>query len=189
MKNLFTFSAITLSAIALIALAFWGVQSYRKEQAITAADSTSPHFVDLFMRNFTMTVMNKKGTPSHTLQASYFEHYNDSTNAHLEKPVIRLLQIDNNWKISAETGEIDDDHSQITLYENVVMTQQETQFPIQIETSQLEIDASRQIAKTDQAVHITQKGFNLQSQGMILNNISGHFELLANVKSTYVQSN
>lgn len=164
------------------------MQSYEKKQAISTSDSSEGHFVDLFMRDFTMTTMNEEGTPSHTLQASYFEHYNDSTNARLMKPVIRLLQSDNNWIISAETGEIDDDHNQITLYENVVMTQKETQFPIQIETSQLEIDTSRQIAKTDQAVHITQKGFNLQSQGMVLNNILGKFELLANVKSTYVQS-
>jgi len=165
------------------------MQSYEKEQAVTVLDEASPHFIDLFMRDFTMTAMNESGTPSHTLQASYLEHYSDGKNSRLEKPVIRLLQASGNWIISAETGIIDDDQSQITLYENVVMSQQETEFPIQIETSQLEIDTTRQIAKTDQAVHIVQKGFNLQSQGMMLNNISGNFELLANITSTYVQSN
>jgi LPS export ABC transporter protein LptC len=188
-KNLFALSAITLFAVSLIALAFWGMRSYETEQAITASDKTSPHFVDLYMRDFTMTTMNEKGVPGYTLQARYFEHYNDSENAHLVKPVISLLQADNNWVISAEKGEINDDHSMLTLYENVVMTQQEAEFPIQIETSQLVIDTSGQIAKTDQPVQITQQRFNLQSQGMILDNISGSFELLANVKSTYVQSN
>jgi len=188
-KNLFTLSAITLFVIALIALGFWAMQSYRKEQAIAASDKTSTHFTDFFMRDFTLTAMNENGKPGHTLQASYLEHYNDSTNAYLEKPVIHLLQNDSNWVISAATGEIDDEHSHVTLHENVVMIQQQVEFPIQITTSQLEIDTSGQIAKTSQAVHINQKGFNLQSDGMILDNISGRFELLANIKSTYVQNN
>jgi LPS export ABC transporter protein LptC len=188
-KNLFTLSAITLSAIAFIALAFWGMQSYKKKQDVTASDTVKSHFVDLFMRDFTLTAMNEKGVPGHTLQASYFEHYNDNTNAHLEKPVIHLLQTENNWVISAETGEINDKQNQIILRENVIMTQLETEFPIQITTSQMEIDTSRQIAKTDQPVHIAQKGLKLQSKGMILNNLSGRFELLADITSTYVQSN
>jgi lipopolysaccharide export system protein LptC len=188
-KNLFALSAITLSAIAVIAIVVWGMQSYEKEQAINTSDRSNPHFIDLFMRDFTLTAMNEEGVPNHTLQASYFEHFNDSENARLVNPVIRLLQLDNNWIVSAEKGEIDNDHKQITLYKNVVMTQQGAEFPIQLETSHLEIDTSRQIAKTDKAVHITQKGFDLQSTGMILNTLSGQFELIANVKSTYVQSN
>lgn len=165
------------------------MQSYEKKQANVISEKTDPHFIDLFMRDFTMTAMNKEGTPSHTLQADYLEHYSDGKNAHLEKPVIRLLQAKSNWIISAETGEIDDNRSQIKLYDNVVLTQQETEFPIQIETSQLEIDTSRQIAKTDQVVNIAQKGLKLQSKGMVLDNASGRFELLANITSTYVQSN
>lgn len=184
MKHLFT-----LSIFVLIALAFWGLQNYEDKKAVTATDEADPHFVDLFMRDFSLTNMDKNGNPSYTLQASYFEHYNDNTRSLIEKPVIHLLQTNNRWMISAKTGEIDNEHNIIILHEDVVMQQQETDFPVRVETSQLEIDTVSQIARSHQTVNIIHKDLHLQSEGMILNNASGVLELLANVRGNYAQTN
>ena len=140
------------------------------------------------MRDFTLTAMNKNGEPSYTLQASYFEHYNDGSNSLIEKPIIHLLQAKNSWIITAKTGELDNDNNLIILHNDVVMQQQRTDFPVQLETSQLEINTTNQIARSDQQVNIIQRELKLESEGMVLNNSTGELELLTSVKGNYVQA-
>lgn len=179
---------LTLSIFVIIALAFWGLQNFEEKKDEAIRDDADPHFVDLFMRNFTLTAMNENGKPSYTLQASYFEHYNDGSNSLIEKPVIHLLQDNNNWVITAKTGEIDNDNNLIILHDDVVMQQQQADNPVQLETSQLEINTASQIARSDQQVNIIQGELKLESRGMILNNSTGELELLASVKGNYVSA-
>jgi LPS export ABC transporter protein LptC len=158
------------------------------ESAAASENEVDSHFVDLFMRNFTLTAMNEDGKPGYTLQASYFEHYNDGSPSRLEKPVIQLLQDKNNWVITARSGQFDKDNNLIILHDDVVMQQQQVDVPVQAETSQLEINTSSQVARTDHQVNITQGKLELESRGMILNNSTGEFELLASVRGNYVQA-
>jgi len=177
---------LTLSIFVIIALAFWGLQNFEEKKDDAIHDDADPHFVDLFMCDFTLTAMNENGQPGYTLQASYFEHYNDGSNSLIEKPVIHLLQANNSWIITAKTGELDNDNNLIILHDDVVMQQQQTDFPVQVKTSQLEINTTSQIARSDQQVNITQREFKFESRGMILNNSTGELELLASVKGNYV---
>lgn len=181
MKHLFT-----LSIFVLIALAFWELQDYENKKDVSATDEGDPHFVDLFMRDFTLTAMNEDGKPGYTLQASYFEHYNDETHSLIIEPVIHLLRANGRWVISAKTGKIDDDHNLIVLDDDVVMRQQDAEFPIEVKTSQLEIDTGQQIARSSKVVNIIHNELKLQSTGMVLNNTSGELELLASVRGNYV---
>jgi LPS export ABC transporter protein LptC len=179
---------LTLSIIVFIALAFWGLQNFDEQKDNTASNEVDSHFVDLFMHDFTLTAMNENGNPGYTLQASYFEHYNDGSNSLIEKPVIHLLQDSNSWVITAKSGEIDKDNNLIILHDDVLMQQQQTDTPVQIETSQLKINTTSQIARSDQPVNIVQGKLKLKSKGLILNNSTGVFELLASVKGNYVQA-
>lgn len=179
---------LTLSIFAIIALVFWGLQMFEEEKQDAVKDEVEPHFVDLFMRNFTLTAMNENGKPGYRLQASYFEHYNDGSNSLVEEPVIHLLEENNSWIITAKTGELDNDNNVIVLHDNVVMQQQQTDIPVHVKTSQLEINTNSKVARTDQRVNITQGELKLESRGMILNNSTGEFELLASVKGNYVQA-
>lgn len=183
MKRLFT-----LFIFAIIALSFWGLQSYEEKKAAEVSDEADPHFADVFMRDFTLTAMDANGKPSYTLQGSYFEHYNDGSNSLIENPVIHILQANNRWVISAKTGEIDNANNLIILHDDVVMQQQETDSPINVETSELEIDTAKQIISSSQLVNIINNEITMQSTGMILNNTTGELELLASVKGRYVQA-
>lgn len=183
MKHIFT-----LSLIVIIALAFWGLQTYEKEKDVNVDELTEPHFVDLYMNDFNLTAMDTEGVPSYTLQASYLEHYKDDSHSTISKPVIHLLKAGKRWVISAQSGVINEAQNRILLKDNVIMTQQEKDFPVQLNTSFLEIDTGRQIAQTDQTVYINQQKFSVQSDGMILNNTTGKLELLASVEGTYVQT-
>lgn len=176
---------LTLSIFVIIALAFWGLQNFDGDKDKAVNDHDNPRFVDLFIRDFTLTAMNENGKPGYTLQASYFEHFNDGSNPQIEKPVLHLLQANSNWIITAKTGEIDNDNHLIILHDDVVMQQQQTEFPVQVETSQLKINTRNQIARSDQAVNIIQRELKLKAKGLILNNSTGELELLASVKGKY----
>lgn len=174
-----------LSIIA--ALIFLGSQTWENKKAITNLESSDPHYIDIFIRDFTITTMNDNGEPAYILKAKRLEHYNDSDYAVIDEPDIQLIQGDHRWVISANAGEIDDANQRITLRGQVVLLQQDKQLPIRLETEQLEINTRQQIAISTQTVSITQQGFNLQSKGMILNNATGQLELLDSVKGSYVQ--
>lgn len=189
MKNLFALSAITLTAVIVIALIFWGMTSYKKEIEISASSEIDNHFIDLYMHNFTINAMNDDGILSYTIQAEYLEHYNDQDYSTLKKPVIHLLRADSNWVISSDSGEINEGQDIIILHNEVVMTQKDSETPIKVETSKLKINTKNQTAVTKEHVHISQHNFDLDAQGMKLDNVSGLFELLSNIESTYVQEN
>ena len=179
MKRLFFLSLIA-------ALIFWGSQTWENKKASIELESSDPHYVDVFINDFTITTMNENGQPAYILKAKRLEHYNDSEYAVIDEPLIELTQGEHHWLISANTGEIDDANQHIMLRGEVVLQQQGKQQPIRLETEQLEIDIHQQIAKSTQTVSIIQQAFNLQSEGMILNNASGQLELLNSVRGGYV---
>ena len=183
MKRLFS-----LSIIIIAALIFWGSQTWENKRAINSLESSDPHYVDVFIRDFTITSMDDNGQPAYTLKAKRLEHYSDSEYAVIDEPVIQLTQGKHHWLISSKIGEIDDNNQRIILRGEVVLLQQGKQQPIQLETEQLEIDTRQKIAKSTQTVSIIQHTFNLQSEGMILNNATGQLELLNNVEGSYAQT-
>ncbi|MDH5387099.1 MAG: LPS export ABC transporter periplasmic protein LptC [Gammaproteobacteria bacterium] len=177
---------VFLSLIA--ALIFWGSQTWESKKAISNLEISEPHYIDVFIRDFTITAMDENGKPAYTLKAELLEHYNDSEYAVIDKPVIQLSQGEHHWLISANSGEIDDDNQNIILRGSVVLQQKDKPQPIRLETEQLEIDTRQQIAKSMRTVSIIQQQFHLQSKGMILNNATGKLELLNNVEGSYVQT-
>ena len=183
MKRLFS-----LSIIIIAALLFWGSQTWENKKAITHLQSSDPHYIDVFIQDFTLTAMTEDGRPAYVLKAERLEHYNDSDYAIIKSPIIELKQGDQHWLINAKSGEIDDDRQSIMLRGSVVLQQQGKPQPIRLETEQLEIDNHQQIVKSMQTVSIIQQTFNLQSEGMILNNATGQLELLNRVKGHYVQA-
>ncbi|MDH5711825.1 MAG: LPS export ABC transporter periplasmic protein LptC [Gammaproteobacteria bacterium] len=182
MKRLFTLSII------IAALIFWGSQVWEKQKIISTLESSDPHYIDVFINDFTITAMNEAGEPSYTLRARRMEHYNDNQYARLDQPFIEFRQKDQHWLISARNGEIDDDSQLITLRDDVVLQQQGKENPIRLETQHLEIDTRAQLAKSTETVSIIQKEFNLKSEGMILDNATGQLELLREVEGNYVPS-
>ncbi|MDH5611099.1 MAG: LPS export ABC transporter periplasmic protein LptC [Gammaproteobacteria bacterium] len=178
---------VSLSIIAIAALIFWGSKIWENKQVINTLESSDPHYINVFIRDFTITAMDENGQPAYILKANKLEHYNDNEYAVIEAPVIELTQGEHHWMISARSGEIDDTNQRITLLGEVILQQQNKPQPIRLETEQLEIDTRQQTAKSTQTVNITQQKFNLQSTGMILNNASGKLELLNSVKGNYVQ--
>ena len=146
-----------------------------------------PHFVDAYVKNFTMTSMNEEGTPDYTLTAQLMEHFNDTGDSKITAPVFDLKRPDSNWRVSARYGNIDDDNIWVTLEEDVVMQQQDTENPIQINTSYLRYNTQTRIANSNEPVDIHQGTIVIKSNGMIFNSQTGQLQLLAGVNGTYVK--
>lgn len=182
MKRLFS-----LSLIIIAALIFWGSQTWERSVSIDAMEDSDPHYVDLFIRDFTIIIMSDEGRPGYTLKARQLEHYNDDEFSVMAEPVLELLQNEHRWTIVAKTGEIADDNQLISLRDEVVIEQRDAPEPIRLETAQLDIDLRRQIATSSRPVSIIQRNFRVKSQGLILDNISGQLELLNNVEGSYDQ--
>lgn len=178
---------VSLSIVIIAALIFWGSKIWETKQVISTLESSDPHYVDVFIHDFTITAMDESGQPNYILKANRLEHYSDSEYAVIEQPVIQLTQGGHHWMISAKAGEIDDINQLIMLRGAVVLEQQDNQQPVRLETEQLDIDVLQKIASSPLTVTIFQQKFTLKSEGMILNNASGQLELLNSVEGNYVQ--
>jgi len=95
---------------------------------------------------------------------------------------------DSAWVISARRGKIDDNNTWVTLNEDVVMKQTDSDSPLLLKTSKMRFNTKTQIAHTDKRVDITQGLLSLKSHGMVFNNKTGNLELLAGVNGIYVKN-
>lgn len=181
MKNQFTL--ITFIIIALI-----GIVSVLEAPDEAPIVETEPHFVDAFVKDFTMVSMNEQGQPDYTLTADLMEHFNDTGESEITTPVFNINRNENAWVISARSGIIDNENTWITLYDNVVMLQKNSAAPVTLKTSKLRFNTKTQVADSDKPVDITQGALSLKSNGLKFNNITGNLELLAGVNGTYVKN-
>ena len=177
------FTLITLAIIAMIGV--WAVLEAPDEVPPVERD---PHFVDAYVKDFTLVSMNEIGQPDYTLTASLMEHFNDTGESEISQPVFNINREDNSWVISAKNGIIDDDNTWVTLNDDVVMLQKDATPPLKLKTSKLRFNTKTQIASTDKQVDITQGTLSIRSNGMKFNNITGNIELLAGVYGTYVKN-
>ena len=177
------FTLITLIIIALIGI--WSVLEAPDEAPIVEKD---PHFVDLYAKDFTLLSMNEDGQPYYTLTALLMEHFNDTGESEITEPVFNFNKDDNAWVISARHGKIDDDNIWVTLRDEVVMLQKNSDNPLQLKTSKMRFNTKTQIASSDKRVDITQGALSMKSNGMIFNNKNGNLELLAGVNGIYVEN-
>ena len=176
------FTLITVVIIALI-----GLLSVLQVPDEEPPVETDPHFVDAYIKDFTMVSMNEKGKPMYTLTADLMEHYSDTGESDVTHPVLNINKDDQAWVISSRHGLIDDDSIWVTLHDDVVMLQKDVITPLKLTTSKLRINTQTQVADTDQKVNITQGSMSIKSNGMEFNNLTGNLELLDGVKGIYVK--
>lgn len=177
---------ISLSVfITLAIIVWWSITSnYNENDRLQQATSTD--YAQIFMNKFEMTAMNKNGGLDYVLSGSYLQRANDSDDTKIEKPVFQLFQKNKQWKISAENAILNDKKETITLKDNVLMQQKNSEPAVTIRTQYLLIHTDTQIAQTKAAVDITHGKSHLTSKGMIFNNATNELELSSNVNGHYL---
>lgn len=177
------FTLVTLIIIALIGI--WSILKDPEEAPVAVEDA---HFVDAYVKDFTMFSMDEHGQPYYTLTAQLMEHFNDTGESDITQPVFNFSKDEKEWVISAKRGKIDKDNIWVTLSDDVVMLQKNTNNPILLKTSKMKFNTKTQTAKSNKPVDITQGDMSLKSNGMIFHNITGNLELLAGVNGIYVKN-
>lgn len=181
MKSLISLAIFTVLAI----FAWWSItEKYSDENRLHQAKTD--RYVEIFMNEFDMTVMDDTGKPGYLLQGKKLEQYNNSSNIEIQYPVFHLAQPDRQWIVVADKAIVNEKNNTIRLHANVVMEQQNTEPAVTIRTQTLLIHTNTQIAETRAQVDITQGKSRLTSKGMIFNNITSKLELSSNVNGYYL---
>lgn len=177
-------SRVTVLAVGVVTLFSWWLLSTEQKKQIPA--SVTSRFIDAFINNFTITSTDETGQTAYTLKADRMEHYNDSENSFIIKPIINIPQENTHWQITADYGEIDKQQIYITLRDNVIMKQLQASEAFELKTSQMTINTQSQIIESGQKVEIQNGSLNLVSNGMYYNNEQKQLKLLSDVSGQYV---
>ena len=183
-----TLFSLALTA-GLVGLTMW------LEQAVQVPSGSQPnvleHDPDFIVERFTATNLDKTGRPDSQLTAQRMTHYPDDETTELEEP--RLVQFREQGppvRISAERGTVTKDGEEVRLYGNVVVLREATAArpAQQMETTYLQVFPKQDIARTPEAVVITEGASRLTGVGMDYNTKTREFELKARVNGTFVRS-
>lgn len=181
---------ITLVIFILIAIgSFWFLQDLTKEPVSDKeADS---HFPDYFMDNFSITSLNQQGEPEYILQAKKMLHYSDDDKAELEQPYLNITQADKNITLQASRAVFLQQENIIYLHEKVIIHRaaSKTQTELSIYTDYLKINTQLHIAETNLAARVKTPEAELNTIGLILDNLQGTLKLQSQVKGTYEAAN
>lgn len=179
-------SIISLSIfLAIAVIAWWTItKDFNDNDPLQLAKSQ--RYIEIFINEFELTAMNESGSPAYILRGAHLEKYNNSDNSQILQAEFHLLQQNSPWIITAEQATINEKQEIVVLKDNVVMQQQNIEPAITIRTQRLVINTRKQIAKTKQAVEITQGKSLMQSSGMVFNNITSELELSANVSGYFL---
>jgi lipopolysaccharide export system protein LptC len=175
-------------AAGLAALTMW------LERTVQAPSGSQPnaleHDPDFIAERFTATSLDKTGRPEARLTARRMTHYPDDETTELEEP--RLVQFREQGppvRISAERGTVTKDGDEVRLYGTVVVLREATDArpALQMDTTYLQVFPKEDIARTPEAVVITEGASRLTGVGLDFNTKTRQLELKARVNGTFVR--
>ena len=176
-------------AAGLAALTMW------LERAVQAPTGSHPsgleHEPDFIVERFTATSLDKGGRPESRLTARRMVHYPDDQTTELEEPrLVQFREPGPPMRISAERGTVTKDGEEVRLYGNVVVRREATKTrpELKMETTYLQVFPKQDIARTPEAVVITEGASRLTGVGMDFNSRTRQFELKARVNGTFSRS-
>jgi lipopolysaccharide export system protein LptC len=165
------------------------------EHIVQAPARSSPnaleHDPDFIVEQFTATSHDKAGRPESRLTARRMTHYPDDDTTELEEP--RLVQFRAPGppvRISAERGTVTKDGEEVRLYGNVLVVRDGTKGrpELRMETTYLQVFPKQDVARTPEAVVITEGDSRLSGVGLDYNTRTRVLELKARVNGTFVRA-
>ena len=181
--------ANTLFSLALVAglamLTLW-LERAVQEPGGSRPDLTQ-HDPDFIVERFTATKLDETGRPESTLTAERMVHYPDDATTELEDPLlVQLPERGPPVRISAERGTVMKDGEEVRLYGNVVITRDATESrpELKVETTYLQVFPNEDLARTPEAVVITEGRSRLSGVGMEFDNRARTLVLRARVSAT-----
>jgi lipopolysaccharide export system protein LptC len=160
----------------------------KSEKLAPVNSSTEP---DAYMENVVATFLNKQGIPSMKIETPKMVHYANNDMTHISKPHITVYrQSPEPWYINSDFAKATDGIEQILFWDNVIIHHaQDIDNPTTtMTTTSLTVFPNKQVAKTSDAVTVTQPNATLHAIGMLANMNNGTVKLLSNARGEYVPS-
>jgi lipopolysaccharide export system protein LptC len=180
-----------LPALAWLALALatgWLVRELSPDSPDAQAKANrSP---DMYLDNFTSTVMDAAGRPHRRLTAKHMAHFPDTNTSELEYPYLRMYRLDEPpWHVRSERGWVSA-NGEVVLLTGEVHIWRDTEAGkrmISIDTRDLRILTESDFGETDKPVVITRPTNTSRGVGMRAYLQQGRVELLSRVQTVYEQ--
>ncbi|MGC2165366.1 MAG: LPS export ABC transporter periplasmic protein LptC [Gallionella sp.] len=176
-----------LPLLALLGATYWLDQQARPDPDIPA--SGLRHEPDAIVDGFSVTNLNKAGSPSFILNADRMLHFSDDDSTDLDAPHITLLD-ENNLPLyaSAQTGNITSKGNEIILSGGVAVQRgaSDEKNAMNLKTEFLRILPEQGLLDTDKAIELTKTDSIVNAVGLALNNNTRTIQLLSRVTVEYV---
>ncbi len=143
---------------------------------------------DSYMENVVAVIMNENGKPSLKIEAPAMVHYAENDRTHLAKPKVTVFrEFPYPWYINADYAEINNGIQQIIFQNHVIIHHpSDASNPLTtMTTDSLTVFPSKQMAKTGDAVTITQPDIIVHAVGMLANLNDGTVKLLSKARGEY----
>jgi lipopolysaccharide export system protein LptC len=189
-KNNWRWGLAVLALAMLAALSNGLLQT--AEQPAPARASGERHDPDFYLKDFTLTTMDKTGAPRNRLESPYMVHYADDGVSEVTTPRMRVFRKDAPpWQIDAGTGVILAEGKTVLLRDGVVIRQNHPQNGQHstLRTADLTVTPDREFAETASPVSFTDSAGNaVDAVGMRANFTDERLELLSQVRGKYVSA-
>lgn len=177
-----------LLALAAIAI-FSGWLLQTAERASTALPGKERHDADFYLKDFTLTTMDKAGALRNRLTSPYMVHYADDDTSEVDEPRMQIFNKDAPpWHIDAGRGIILSEGKTVFLRDGVIIRQIDEQQKryTTLRTADLTVKPDDEYAETASPVNFTDSAGNVvDAVGMRANLRDERLELLSQVRGTY----
>ncbi|RZI44928.1 LPS export ABC transporter periplasmic protein LptC [Herbaspirillum sp. HC18] len=179
---------MTLAPLVVLALAsFWLYEVMRRATGdiVPTPERSEP---DFYVENFSYVKMSKTGEAQYHVAGEKMTHNPQDDSYDIVQPVVRNLRnTEAPTTIRAERAKVNNDNSQVHLYENVRMDKPGTpdSEPVQVRSEYMLVLPDDDAMKTDKPVKITVGQSILTGIGMYANNATRELRLMSNVHGTY----
>ncbi|MDA8561956.1 LPS export ABC transporter periplasmic protein LptC [Gammaproteobacteria bacterium] len=177
---------ILLLLIMAASLSSWSIFFAKKPDIIALKKPTQP---DSFMENVITTIINKEGDKSVLIKSPRIIHYSKNDTTIIESPKITIYRDSPKpWIINSDYAKATSGINKIFFWSNVVI-----HHPVDVKTplttfttKSLTVYTKNNIAKTSDAVTLTQPESTVNGIGMTANLNNGEIQLLSKARGEYV---
>lgn len=153
--------------------------------SITTSSAKKP---DAFMENVVAIITNKEGKPSLKIETPKMVHYASDDTTEITAPHVTVYrQTPNPWYINSDFAKASQGIAQIIFWDHVVIHHPDDKVnpDTTMLTPSLTIFPDKQIAKTNEAVTLTQPDTTIHAIGMLANLDNGTVKLMSQARTEY----
>lgn len=187
-KHHWRWGLVVLALAALAASSRWLLQT--AEQAAPARTGRERHDPDFYLKDFTLTTMDKAGVPRNRLESPYMVHYADDDISEVTTPRMQVFGKDAPpWHIDAGMGVILSEGKTVLLRDGVIISQSDPHNGqlTTLRTADLTVTPESESAETASPVSFADSAGNVvDAVGMRANFRDERLELLSQVRGKYV---